>query len=238
MARIEVRFDDVTLRQVPLDRPYITIGRSSKNDIVVDNMAVSRKHARIYQEGPRFIVEDLKSLNGTFVNNKKVSQWILSDNDQILIGKHTLVFVDEEDEPISDSTPSHSTIVEKTLVLDTKRQRQLLGETEKPSSEKGNQEIRGGLTIISGGLGQKEIELTKRLTVAGKGEHADIKLKGLFVGRTVFLISQRPSGFYISSSGGRTIPRVNGIPVTDQQRLKDGDIVSAGRIKMQFYLKT
>ena len=87
MAKIEVRFNDVVLREVPLDKPFITVGRSAKNDIAIDNMAVSRKHARIYQEGPRFIVEDLKSLNGTFVNNKKTSQWILSDNDQILIGK-------------------------------------------------------------------------------------------------------------------------------------------------------
>ncbi len=74
--------------------------------------------------------------------------------------------------------------------------------------------------------------------MAGKGDHADIKLKGLFLGRTVFLISQRPSGFYISGSSGRTTTRVNGIPIQDQQELKDGDVITAGRTKMQFYLKS
>jgi len=238
MARIEVRFDDVALKHVSLDKPQITIGRSGKNDIVIDNMAVSRKHAKIYREGPRFIVEDLKSLNGTFVNNKKVSQWILSHNDQILIGKHSLVFIDEEDQPSSETARTGRDVAEQTLVLETKKQRELLSKTEKPNTVKGPRGIHGRLAIISGGSGQRDIELAKRLTIAGKGNHADIKLKGLFLGRTVFFISQRPGGFTISSSGGRTIPRVNGVPIVDHQELKDGDMISAGRTKMQFHMTT
>lgn len=238
MARIEVKFNDVVLREVSLDKPFITVGRSAKNDIVIDNMAVSRKHARIYQEGPRFIVEDLKSLNGTFVNNKKTSQWILSDNDQILIGKHTLVFIDEGVHPPSETVGADQHNVEQTLVLETKKQRELLAKVPKPSVEEGPKDIQGGVTILSGGSAEQEIKLTKRLTVGGKGEHADIRLKGLFLGKTVFLISKRSSGFYISSSGGRTIVHINGVPITDQQELKDGDIISVGRTKMQFYMKT
>lgn len=238
MAKIEMMFNNVTLRQVTLDKPFITIGRSGKNDIVIDNIAVSRRHARIYQEGPRFIIEDLKSLNGTFVNNKKVSQWILSNNDQILIGKHTLVFIDEKYQPTSDIAGVHREAVEQTLVLETKKQRELLATIPKTGAEKKPEEIQGRVVIISGGPSQQDIELTKRLTVAGKGEHADIKLKGLFLGKTVFLISKRSSGFYISSSGGRTTTRVNGVPIMDQQELKDGDVISAGRTKMQFYTKT
>ncbi len=238
MARIEVRFNNVALKEVPLDKPSITIGRSGKNDIVLDNMAVSRKHARIYREGPRFIVEDLKSLNGTFVNSKKVSQWILSDNDQVLIGKHTLLFIEEDVQSTGKAIRTGQDIAEQTLVLETKKQRELLAEVPKASVERKSGEIRGGVTIISGGSGQEDIELTRRLTVAGKGDHADIKLKGLFLGRTVFLISQRPSGFYISGSSGRTTTRVNGIPIQDQQELKDGDVITAGRTKMQFYLKS
>lgn len=237
MARIEMRFNDIAFKEVPLNKPSLTIGRSGKNDIVIDNMAVSRKHARIYREGPRFIVEDLKSLNGTFVNNKKVSQWILSDQDKILIGKYTLVFIDEDLQPTGDAVGTSREMAEQTLVLQTKKQRELLAKVPESGAEKKPREVRGGVAIISGGSGQNDIPLTRRLTVAGKGDHADIKLKGLFLGKTVFLISQRPTGFYISSSGGRTATRVNGVPITDQQELKDGDIISAGRTKMQFYIK-
>jgi len=238
MARIEVRFGDVTLRDIPLDKPVITIGRSKRNDIVIDNMAVSRRHARIYQEGPRFVVEDLKSLNGTFVNHRKVSHWILSDKDQILIGKHTLTFIEEKDQPASDSVSAPRDYVEETLVLETKKQRELLARIQETGSDKKPEEVRGVIAFISGGSGQHDIELAKRLAVAGKGSHADIKLKGLFLGKAVFLISQQPSGFYISNAGGKLMTRVNGALLTEQQKLNDGDVISAGRTTMQFRTKT
>jgi pSer/pThr/pTyr-binding forkhead associated (FHA) protein len=238
MAKIVVRFNNTAQSDVPLDKPVLTIGRSRKNDIVVDSMAVSRRNARIYREGPRFIVEDLKSLNGTFVNNKKVSQWILSNDDQILIGKHTLVFVDENDQSVSDTTETAGPHVEETLAPENRKEPQLLGKVYEPAAEKGLREVEGGITIISGGSAQQEIELTKGLTVAGKGDRADIKLKGIFLEKTVFVINRRPSGFTISRSGGRTITCVNGVPITDQQELKDGDVISAGKTTMQFYTKT
>jgi hypothetical protein len=237
MAKLEMRFNDVALREILLDKPSITIGRSKKNDIVIDNMAVSRKHARIYREGPRHIVQDLQSLNGTFVNNKKVSQWILSDNDQILIGKHTLLFIEEENQPAKSEPLSPRDAVEQTLVLETKRQKELLAKVLEPAPEEESKPVQAGVTIISGGSGQRDIELTKRLTVAGKGNHADIRLKGFFLGRTVFLISQKPTGFYISCPARKATTRVNGLPLTGQEELKDGDIITAGRTKMQFYMK-
>jgi pSer/pThr/pTyr-binding forkhead associated (FHA) protein len=238
MAKLEVRFDNVTLKEIPLDKPSLTIGRSNKNDLVIDNMAVSRKHARIYREGPRHIVQDLKSLNGTFVNNKKVSQWILSNNDQVLIGKHTLLFIEEADQPAEDVSQPPGDVVEHTLVLETKKQKELLAKIREPAPEEKTKPVQAGVTIISGGSEQEHVELTKRLTVAGKGSHADIRLKGFFLGRTVFLISQKPNGYYISCPGRKTTTRINGLPVTDQQELKEGDIIDAGRTKMQFTMKT
>ena len=232
-----MRFNDVTLKEISLDKPSITVGRSKRNDIVIDNMAVSRKHARIYREGPRHIVEDLKSLNGTFVNNKKVSQWILSDNDQILIGKHTLVFIEEEEESTKNASPPSSDGVEQTLFLETKKQKELLAKIPEAAMAEKAGHLEAGVTVISGSSGQESVELTKRLTVAGKGNHADIRLKGFFLGRTVFLISQKPTGFTISCPTRKTNTQVNGIPVTEPKELSDGDIITAGRTKMQFYIK-
>ena len=174
MAKIVVRVNDAALSEIPLDKPVFTIGRSRKNDIVIDNRAVSRKHARIYREGPRFIIEDLKSLNGTLVNDKKVSEWILSDNDEILIGKHTLVFVDENDRPISDTWETDRPAAEEIPALETKEEPELLGKVYDPAVEKGLKETRGGITIVSGGSGQQEIQLTKHLTIAGKGEDEEV----------------------------------------------------------------
>jgi len=231
-----MRFNDVTLKEIALDKPSITLGRSKRNDVVIDNMAVSRRHAKIYREGPRHIVEDLKSLNGTFVNNKKVSQWILSDNDQILIGKHTLVFIEEEESTKNASSPSTDG-VEQTLFLETKKQKELLAKVPEAAPAQKARHLEAGVTIISGSSGQESVELTKRLTVAGKGNHADIRLKGFFLGRTVFLISQKPTGFTISCPTRKTDTQVNGVPVAEPKELRDGDIITAGRTKMQFYIK-
>jgi hypothetical protein len=64
---------------------------------------------------------------------------------------------------------------------------------------------------------------------------ADIKLRGLFVGHPAFIISKRPEGFFITHSKGRRMTRVNGAVVEGQQELQDGDIITVGATKMQFY---
>ena len=60
------------LQEIPIAKSSITIGRVDKNDIKIENLAVSRQHAQILQDGDRYIMEDLNSLNGTFVNGVRL----------------------------------------------------------------------------------------------------------------------------------------------------------------------
>jgi pSer/pThr/pTyr-binding forkhead associated (FHA) protein len=239
MAKLIVKFKDATLQEIPMTKPTVTIGRVNKNDIKIENLAVSRQHAKIVRDGDRYIIEDLNSLNGTFVNEKKVMKGILRNNDEILVGKHTLIFVDEEEKPIEMRRDIDISLAEKTVILDTKKQRELLSRRmeEKPTIAEKPFELEGGISIISGGVDQKDIELTKRLTIGGRGESADIKLKGLFVGKIAFIISKRPNGFFITHSGGRSMTKVNGVAVGGQRELRDGDIIDIGSTRMQFYAK-
>lgn len=70
----------------PLDRPSTTIGRWEDNDIVVDDRWVSRYHARIRREEDHYVIEDLGSKNGTFVNGRRTSEpLVLSDGDQVQV---------------------------------------------------------------------------------------------------------------------------------------------------------
>ena len=66
----------------------MTIGRAPDNDIPIDNLAVSNYHARVYVEAGSLVVEDLNSLNGSFLNDIRVERAMLKDGDTILIGKH------------------------------------------------------------------------------------------------------------------------------------------------------
>jgi hypothetical protein len=81
------------VRRVPVDR-RMTIGRSPNNDLMLNAMFASRRHAWVWQQGDRFIIEDLTSTNGTFVNGRRlVHPQFLNHNDIITIGDGQLTFV-------------------------------------------------------------------------------------------------------------------------------------------------
>jgi pSer/pThr/pTyr-binding forkhead associated (FHA) protein len=101
------RFEDVFLSKPPLvilrfkereigrwemDRPRLRIGRTPDNDIVIDNLAVSRLHSVIEEDRGSYVVRDCDSLNGTEVNHERITRRTLEDGDEITIGKHTIQF--------------------------------------------------------------------------------------------------------------------------------------------------
>jgi len=71
----------------------ITIGRSPDCDIFLDDVTVSRRHAVIVRRGDAFVIEDQGSLNGTFLNRRRIDSAELSDDDELQIGKYRLVFL-------------------------------------------------------------------------------------------------------------------------------------------------
>jgi predicted RNA-binding Zn-ribbon protein involved in translation (DUF1610 family) len=71
-----------------------TIGRSPDNDVFLDDVTVSRKHAVLAQNGNEFLIEDLGSLNGTFVNRRRIeAPTRLESGDEVQIGKYRLSFI-------------------------------------------------------------------------------------------------------------------------------------------------
>jgi FHA domain-containing protein/zinc ribbon protein len=69
------------------------IGRSPECDIFLDDVTVSRKHAELSRAGERWTIRDLGSLNGTFVNRKRIETAELEDDDELQIGKYRLTFL-------------------------------------------------------------------------------------------------------------------------------------------------
>jgi hypothetical protein len=70
-----------------------TIGRSPDNGVFLDDVTVSRRHAALVERDGRWVIEDLGSLNGTFVNRRRVEAATLEDGDEIQIGKYRLTFL-------------------------------------------------------------------------------------------------------------------------------------------------
>ena len=69
------------------------IGRSPECDVFLDDVTVSRRHAELLRNGEQFTISDLGSLNGTFVNKKRIESTILEDDDEVQIGKYRLTFL-------------------------------------------------------------------------------------------------------------------------------------------------
>ena len=69
------------------------IGRSPDCEIFLDDVTVSRNHAVLIQEGGEFSVEDQGSLNGTFVNRKRIDRAPLHEGDELQVGKYRLTFI-------------------------------------------------------------------------------------------------------------------------------------------------
>lgn len=76
----------------------VSIGRESGNSVRLEDNEVSRRHAEIRRSGDRFVVSDLGSSNGTYVNSRKVERAELSSGDQIQVGRTVLVFAQEADD--------------------------------------------------------------------------------------------------------------------------------------------
>ena len=126
MAKLVLKFDERVLAEYPVDvDSETTIGRLPDNTVVIDNPAVSGHHARIFVDGADYVVEDLRSKNGTYVNDQHVVRAALSDGDVLLVGKHQLVF-DVMAIAEAPRSPRALSGLGKTAYLNTKKHRELL----------------------------------------------------------------------------------------------------------------
>jgi pSer/pThr/pTyr-binding forkhead associated (FHA) protein len=240
MAKLSLMFENKLVKEVPIGARPVTIGRSPDNDLPVDNLAVSNHHARVYFEAGRLVVEDLDSLNGTFVNDLRVERATLHDGDSIWIGKHHIKVDASGDAaiPWDSGRKAAAPKINETMVLDTKARREMLqqaaamGERSQFSPQRMKMPT---LVVLSGRVAQKEYLLTNKLTVIGKSPMATIRLRGWFKPQVAAQINQRDDGYYLGT--GAKIPTVNGSPIQGPVRLSDGDLIEVCGIRMNFVFR-
>jgi len=234
-CKLILKFKDSVISEYDLNQEETTIGRKPENDIHIDNLAVSGRHARVLMIGGKAILEDLGSTNGTFVNNKRITKHVLQHGDNVLIGKHTLTFVNIEDAQKPQPQAEEAQIdPDKTMILTPQARAAMMpgGESKAPAMPL------GAVQIIAGSLVGKSYDLSASLTSIGKGDNCKIKVKGFTVGKQAAVITRRPTGYHITHLEGLAKPKVNGEAVGEEPRtLKDGDIIEIGDTKMEFFIK-
>src|SRR6201988_3672457 len=167
MAKLTLMFEDKLVKEVPIGSRPVGIGRSPDNDLPIDNLAVSNHHARVYFEAGRLIVEDLDSLNGTFVNDLRVERATLHDGDSIWIGKHHIKVDASGDAPVpwDSGRKASAPRINETMVLDTKQRRDMLQQAaamgERVQFASGRLKV-PTLIVIGGGTGKNEKSITEK----------------------------------------------------------------------------
>src|SRR5205823_10393229 len=77
----------------PLEKDRLTVGRRPDSDIFLDDVTVSRDHAILVRRGTDYYLDDCGSLNGTYVNRRRIESHRLTDSDELQIGKYKLAFL-------------------------------------------------------------------------------------------------------------------------------------------------
>ena len=240
MSRLVLKFENAMLKEVPLGTRPVTIGRAPDNDIPIDNLAVSNYHARVYVEAGSLVVEDLNSLNGSFLNDIRVERAMLKDGDTILIGKHEIQVDQLHDVALLQDglRKAPAPRVNETMILDTEERRKMLeaavaaGERSQLSPER---LLVPTLTVLHGRTDQKEYRIAGKLTVIGHSKMATVRLRGWFTPEVAAQINKHEDGYYLGR--GDQVPKINGVSIQGLTKLNDGDVIDVGRVRLNFFYR-
>lgn len=243
MAKLYLKFENSVLKEITMSQAPTTIGRLPDNTIQIDNLAVSGHHARITWENDHYEIEDLGSLNGTYVNSERIGKAKLRHCDMVKIGKHELEFKNEGPALFSAVAAKAGPAVAKleaTVMLDTRQAQEMhagkpfyappaaMAAAAMPAKERV-----GMLSVIEGKTDQEKYVLTSKMSMIGKSSMASIKLKGLFAPKSAALISKRESKYFIAPEHKVKL-RINGEEVHSQRELSAGDVIEIGKMKAAF----
>ena len=127
MLTLLLKFNDQVMKTIETDKEVVSIGRNASNDIQIDNLSVSKNHAKITRDRGSYRVVDLNSTNGTYLNEKMVSKAELKHKDVLTVGKHTLEVL--MDKLYSIDTPREQ--VNDTMMLTTEKHKEMLKKQKK-----------------------------------------------------------------------------------------------------------
>lgn len=202
----------------------ITIGRSSQNNLVIDDLAASRFHCKVLRDEAGFVLIDLESTNGTFLNDSRVTENAsLTNGDQIRIGKQIFKI------QIAYTELAGQTLIEEKFELP-------LEETRIVSEDSGVPWL-----IVSSGTGKgSTFNLSKKRMQIGRASRDkqwDIDLVDRSVSRPHAEIVQEKDAWVLVDLGSINGTTLNGVRVTGQQALKDGDVIGFGETLLVFRVK-
>jgi ABC-type multidrug transport system ATPase subunit/pSer/pThr/pTyr-binding forkhead associated (FHA) protein len=213
-----------------IDRPEIVIGRDAGADLQIDSPGISRKHARITQEGNLYTLEDLNSTNGTFLNGELLTQPArLRNGDQVGLGQ-TVLLEYREPQPTPATLMEGSPIaIDSTMVEESEPQigATLLSDELPPTPSR----VPPQLVIAIAGETQQTYTLDQAKITIGRAEDSQISINSRIVSRQHAVLEREPGGYKLSvlpEAGNPVL--LEGRPLEAPHLLQHGDILRVGSL--------
>ena len=240
MPKLLLKFNAAVIKEIPFNKDSLTIGRKPDNDIAIDNPAISGHHCKVSLQGGTYVVEDLDSTNGTFVNEKRIKKSGLHHNDVVGVAKHTIVFIEDAPSPAPKPAPAPE-MPDATVSITAEEQAQLVAASTAAAKDGGKPLKTGFLRVLKGAVGDLMLfELKGMSTYIGNSDRVQIRIKGagLFGGapEVAASIHRKPEG-YVLMAIEAGYPVINGKKVTGSAVLNEGDLIECGATTMQFNLR-
>ena len=228
MFRVTMQFGGKPVRKFTFDKELISIGRDTSCDIVIENIGASRRHATIEKTADGYVLADLKSHNGTFVEGEKIFHHRLSEADEFYIGKYCFAFealepVVELDDGVEEAQAKAPAAPDMTFRLDKRDIERIMSHSARGSKTQ--------LVQIAPEGEKGTFLIEKAYVTLGKGETADVALKGFLVPALAGVVIRGDHGFRLVASSSRL--KVNGAHKVDSP-LTDGDLIQFGSRRYRF----
>lgn len=235
MIKLILKLKDTQMEEFNLEKGLINIGRSKENEVAIDNIAVSRKHAQIeLKEGMNYVLRDLHSSNGTFLNGVHIdaNDHPLNEGDIIGIAKFQIEVrgLDKAPQPAGKVLSQEDR--EGTMIFDSPKRKAGLESQAIPEQKALHWP---SLAATQGSKKGTDFKITKEVTILGKGSGDDVPVEGWFVSSPHAKISRHGDRFYISHVGGfLSSTKVNGIKIAEEHILKNRDEIQIGNSAFLF----
>jgi pSer/pThr/pTyr-binding forkhead associated (FHA) protein len=260
MPKLVIREPGKPLREFQLEKGPYTLGRDEENDIVVSDETVSRKHARIKFENGSFIIEDLKSTSGVYVNRKKIEgECKVNPGDDILIGSTEIAIEEEKTDDDKTKLLSPEALqkyiegTDKTQILDTdvpgipkygaeegraedERTRMLDAEEVHIAEQQTVMPYHRFLVISKKGFGKEYLVDRSEITVGRSGD-SSIMLDDQTVSSIHATIRMEGNDCVLRDMNSKNGTFVNGSPIREEYVLQEGDEIKIGSFKLKFIHK-
>lgn len=230
MARLILTLRGRELDKFLLGQGQVTIGRSPECDIKIDNPAISRKHATLQSREDGYLLTDLGSANGTFLNGEKVDQPVtVKPGDVINLAKFELRFQSDPRSEVEKMIGADVPDMEATMMVDAaKMAKAFQSPPDAAPAASGPRK----LVVLKGEANVKELLMERDVVTIGKAGTCDLVVKGFFLDKVEATVSQKQGQYFLVPMGGGV--RINNEKPDKEVTLKIGDTFTVGKTVVAF----